>query len=134
VPFNQEKVLEDVRRVLKREKYCLIVVAEGLVDADGNYLAADAATDAFGHAKLGGAGEALSEIIETPIFRAIKVRVARPGSSSAPRRMRVQDRCRRGLPRRPGGGARRVAGETDKMVTLRSRRPTTTPARPASRP
>jgi 6-phosphofructokinase 1 len=44
--------------VLKREKYCLIVVAEGLVDSDGNYLAASASTDAFGHAQLGGAGDA----------------------------------------------------------------------------
>jgi len=78
VPFNQEKVIEDVKRILKREKYCLIVVAEGLVDADGNYLAADSATDAFGHAKLGGAGEALGEIIEHGIPGA-KVRVARPG-------------------------------------------------------
>ena len=36
-PFSVEKFVEDVRRVLKREKYCLIVVGEGLVDKDGNY-------------------------------------------------------------------------------------------------
>src|SRR3984885_10137256 len=78
VPFNQDKVLEDVRRVLKRERYCLIVVAEGLVDADGNYVAADAATDAFGHATLGGAGDALGEIIGANIPGA-KIRVAKPG-------------------------------------------------------
>ncbi len=78
VPFAQEKVLEDIRRVLKREKFCLIVVAEGLVDADGNYLAADGAQDAFGHAQLGGAGDALAEIIGSNI-PGTKVRVAKPG-------------------------------------------------------
>ena len=38
-PLSRE---EDVRRVLKREKYCLIVVGEGLVDKDGK-------SDAFGN-------------------------------------------------------------------------------------
>jgi ATP-dependent phosphofructokinase / diphosphate-dependent phosphofructokinase len=118
VAFNQEKVLEDVRRVLKREKYCLIVVAEGLVDTDGNYLAADAATDAFGHAKLGGAGEALAEIIEAAIPSA-KVRVSRPGLAQ-----RAAAHCASKTDVDEsflaGQAAVRAAvnGETDKMVTL----------------
>jgi 6-phosphofructokinase len=118
VPFNQEKVLDDVRRVLKREKYCLIVVAEGLVDTDGNYLAADAATDAFGHAKLGGAGEALAEIVETAIPSA-KVRVSRPGLAQ-----RAAAHCASKTDADEaflaGQAAVRAAvgGETDKMVTL----------------
>ncbi len=86
VPFSQEKVLEDIRRVLKRERYCLVVVAEGLVDADGNYLAADSATDAFGHAKLGGAGDALAEIIETGDSPRQGARRRARASSSAPPR------------------------------------------------
>jgi 6-phosphofructokinase 1 len=118
VPFNQEKVLEDVRRVLKREKYCLIVVAEGLVDADGNYLAADAATDAFGHARLGGAGEALAEIVEAGI-PGVKVRVARPGlfqraASHCAAKVDVDEAFMAGQAAVRAG----VAGETDKMVTL----------------
>ncbi len=118
VPFNQEKVLEDVRRVLKRERYCLIVVAEGLVDADGNYLAADSATDAFGHAKLGGAGEALAEIIETGI-PAAKVRVARPGliqraAAHAASKTDVDEAFLAGQ----AAVRAAIAGETDKMVTL----------------
>jgi len=118
VPFDQEKVLEDVRRVLKRERYCLIVVAEGLVDADGNYLAADSATDAFGHARLGGAGEALGEIIEAGIPSA-KVRVARPGliQRAAAHASSKTDSDEAFL---AGQAAVRaaIAGETDKMVTL----------------
>ena len=118
VPFNQEKVLEDVKRVLKRERYCLIVVAEGLVDADGNYLAADSATDAFGHAKLGGAGEALGEIIESGVPNA-KVRVCRPGliQRAAAHAASKTDSDEAFL---AGQAAVRaaIAGETDKMVTL----------------
>ncbi|HEY5079154.1 MAG TPA: 6-phosphofructokinase [Opitutaceae bacterium] len=118
VPFNQEKVLEDVKRVLKRERYCLIVVAEGLVDADGNYLAADSATDAFGHAKLGGAGEALAEIVETGIPNA-KVRVARPGliqraAAHAASKTDVDEAFLAGQ----AAVRAAIAGETDKMVTL----------------
>src|SRR5690606_4431216 len=33
VAFSPEKCIEDVQRVLAREKYCFIVVGEGLVDA-----------------------------------------------------------------------------------------------------
>jgi len=118
IPFNQEKILEDIRRVLKREKYCLIVVAEGLVDADGNYLAADAATDAFGHAKLGGAGDALGEIVEANI-PGVKVRVARPGllQRAAAHSAAKTDSDEAFL---AGQAAVRaaIAGETDKMITL----------------
>jgi 6-phosphofructokinase 1 len=118
VPFQQEKVLEDIRRVLKRERYCLIVVAEGLVDADGNYLAADAATDAFGHARLGGAGEALADIVETGIPNA-KVRVARPGliqraAAHAASKTDVDEAFLAGQ----AAVRAAIAGETDKMVTL----------------
>jgi 6-phosphofructokinase 1 len=118
VPFNQEKILEDVRRVLKRERFCMIVVAEGLVDADGNYLAADSATDAFGHARLGGAGEALGEIIETGIPNA-KVRVARPGliqraAAHAASKTDVDEAFLAGQ----AAVRAAIAGETDKMVTL----------------
>ena len=44
----------------------MIVVGEGLVDADGNYVhASSSATDAFGHSQLGGAGDYLRELVET---------------------------------------------------------------------
>jgi 6-phosphofructokinase 1 len=118
IPFNQEKVLEDVRRVLKREKYCLIVVAEGLVDADGNYVAADGATDAFGHATLGGAGDALGEIVQQAIPSA-KVRVAKPGlmQRCAAHAASKTDADEAYLAGQAAVKAA-IAGETDKMVTL----------------
>ncbi len=78
VPFDSEKFLEDVRRVLKREKYCLVVVGEGLVDKDGNYVSTASGTDAFGHAQLGGAGDYLASLVDAGI-PGVKSRVARFG-------------------------------------------------------
>ena len=118
IPFDQAKVLEDIRRVLKREKFCQIVVAEGLTDANGNYLAADAATDAFGHAKLGGAGDALSEIIEQNI-PGVKVRVAKPGlmqraAAHCASKTDVDEAYLAGQ----AAVEAAINGETDKMITL----------------
>jgi 6-phosphofructokinase 1 len=78
VPFDNDKFLEDVRRVLKREKYCLVVVGEGLLDKDGNYVATGDGTDAFGHAQLGGAGEFLAGLVDQGI-PGVKSRVAKLG-------------------------------------------------------
>jgi 6-phosphofructokinase len=118
VSFNQEKVLEDIRRVLKREKFCSIVVAEGLVDADGNYVAANAQTDAFGHAQLGGAGDALAEIIENNL-PGVKVRVAKPGlmQRAAAHAGSKTDADEAYLAGQAAVEAA-INGETDKMVTL----------------
>ena len=118
IPFDQAKCIEDIKRTLKREKFCQIVVAEGLVDSDGNYVAADAATDAFGHAQLGGAGDALAEIIGSNL-PGVKVRVAKPG---------LLQRCAAHAASKTdadeaylaGQAAVKAAinGESDKMVTL----------------
>ena len=58
VPFSTEKFLEDVQAVLQKNKHCMVVVSEGIVDAEGNYIAAQAGTDSFGHSQLGEIGRA----------------------------------------------------------------------------
>jgi len=118
IPFDQAKCIEDVKRILKREKFCQIVVAEGLVDADGNYVAADAATDAFGHAQLGGAGDALAEIIGSNL-PGIKVRVAKPGllqrcAAHCASKTDVDEAYLAGQ----AAVEAAVDGQTDKMVTI----------------
>jgi len=118
IPFDQAKCIEDVKRILKREKFCLIVVAEGLVDENGNYVAANAATDAFGHAQLGGAGDALAEIIGANIPGA-KVRVAKPGllqrcAAHSASKTDADEAFMAG----EAAVEAAIAGETDKMVTL----------------
>ena len=118
IAFDQTKCLEDIRRVLKREKYCMIVVGEGLIDADGNYVSANASTDAFGHAQLGGAGDFLKELVESNI-PGVKVRVAKPGivQRAAAHAGSKTDTDEAFL---AGQAAVQAAidGQTDKMVTL----------------
>jgi ATP-dependent phosphofructokinase / diphosphate-dependent phosphofructokinase len=118
VAFSTEKFVEDVKRVLKREKYCLIVVGEGLIDADGNYVSAAETTDAFGHAQLGGAGDYLKSLVEQNL-PGIKARVARLGIAqrAAAHAGSKTDADEAFL---AGQAAVRAAinGETDKMVTL----------------
>ena len=65
VPFSKDKFVEDVQAVLKKNKYCLVVVGEGLIDKDGNYIANSASgQDAFGHQQLGGVGDFLASVVE----------------------------------------------------------------------
>ena len=118
IPFDQAKCIEDVKRILKREKFCQIVVAEGLVDENGNYVAANSATDAFGHAQLGGAGDALAEIIGAHVPGA-KVRVAKPGllqrcAAHSASKTDADEAFMAG----EAAVEAAIAGETDKMVTL----------------
>lgn len=58
VAFNQQKFVAAVQNVLKSEKYCMVIVAEGLVDESGNYVVAPSKTDAFGNAVFAGGGNA----------------------------------------------------------------------------
>jgi len=116
VAFSNDKFLDDVRRILKREKHCVAVVGEGLVDKDGNYVAVESSgTDA---SQLGGVGEYLKDLVEGQVAGA-KVRVARLG---------VAQRAAAHLGAKTdvdeaflvGQAAVRAAvnGETDKLVTL----------------
>ncbi len=118
VAFSPEKLIADVQRTLKREKYCLIVVGEGLVDADGNYVAAAEATDAFGHAQLGGAADFLQSLVEANI-PGVKARTAKLGIAqrAAATNGSAADAEEAFL---AGQAAVKAAidGETDKMVTL----------------
>ena len=64
VPFNPEKFTEAVQATLKRQRYCLVVVGEGIVDANGNYVGAGTTKDAYGQPTSGHAGEHLRLLLE----------------------------------------------------------------------
>lgn len=118
VAFSTEKFLADVRRVLSRERYCMIVVGEGLVDEAGNYVhTSSSSSDAFGHAQLGGAGEYLRELAESLL--GVKARTAKLGISqrAAASHASQTDSDEAYL---VGQAAVRAAmsGITDKMITL----------------
>jgi 6-phosphofructokinase len=118
VAFSTEKFVADVQRVLKREKYCLIVVGEGLVDADGNYVSATEAIDAFGHAQLGGAGDYLRSLVEQHLpgikARTAKLGIAQRAAAHAGSKTDSDEAFLAGQ----AAVKAAVNGETDKMVTL----------------
>jgi 6-phosphofructokinase 1 len=64
-PFDLQEVCEIVRRrSTEGEGYSLVVVAEGVTLPDDAGGGNPTATDAFGHARLGGVGERLAGILE----------------------------------------------------------------------
>lgn len=63
-PFNKDEFLAEFKKVIDKKNKCYIVVSEGARYEDGTYLAAaESKNDLFGHAILGGAGEALKSLI-----------------------------------------------------------------------
>lgn len=64
IPFDKEVFLGEVRKCIAEKNKCYVVVSEGARYADGTYLAAgEAKNDGFGHAVLGGAANAVKDLI-----------------------------------------------------------------------
>jgi ATP-dependent phosphofructokinase / diphosphate-dependent phosphofructokinase len=64
IPFNEEAFLAKVKETVDSLHYCVVVVGEGLKQADGSEFSADSSRlDAFGHPVLSGAGERLAELV-----------------------------------------------------------------------
>ena len=62
--FDKEVFLNEVKKCIDEKNKCYVVVSEGARYADGTYLAAgEAKNDGFGHAILGGAGNAVRDLI-----------------------------------------------------------------------
>ena len=62
--FDKELFLKRVRECVEQKSKCYVVVSEGARYADGTYISAgESKNDLFGHAVLGGAGEALKAMI-----------------------------------------------------------------------
>ena len=118
VAFSTEKFIADVQRVLKREKFCLVVVGEGLIDADGNYVSAAEATDSFGHAQLGGAADYLQGLVEQNLpgikARTVKLGMAQRAAVHVGSKTDADEAFLAGQ----AAVKAAIAGETDKMVTI----------------
>ncbi|RME67433.1 MAG: 6-phosphofructokinase [Verrucomicrobia bacterium] len=118
VAFTPEKFIEDVRRVLKRERFCLIVVGEGLVDPDGNYVSTSSAQiDAFGHSQLGGAGDYLRGLVEQHLgikARSAKLGIVQRAAAHCASKADVEEAFMAGA----AAVKAAVDGVTDKMITL----------------
>ncbi|ADE55329.1 6-phosphofructokinase [Coraliomargarita akajimensis] len=118
VAFTPEKFIADVQHVLQKEKYCVVVVGEGLVDPDGNFVSTDSAgADAFGHSQLGGAGEYLRGLVEESLqikARSIKLGMAQRAAVHCSSQADNDEAFMAG----EAAVQAAIAGETDKMVTL----------------
>ena len=82
VPFVVERFVERVESCLAQYQRCFVVCGEGVKTPEGAYLGEAGgafATDAFGHAQLGGAGEAVRALIETRV--GVKARTNRAGTT-----------------------------------------------------
>ena len=82
VSFSFDKLVNDVREVLKKFGKVFIVTGEGLKDEKGNYITADSGAfskDSFGHQQLGGVAEMLKAVIEKEI--GIKARFNKLGTN-----------------------------------------------------
>lgn len=118
VPFSPEKFIADVQNVLKKNRYCMIVVGEGLVDQDGNYVTtASAGTDAFGHSALGGIGDHLRGLVEQHL--SVKARSAKFGiAQRAAAHCSSQADNDEAFMCGQAAVKAAMAGESDKMVIL----------------
>jgi 6-phosphofructokinase 1 len=68
IAFDEAKFLAKVKEVVAANKYCIVVVGEGLKNAAGEEIGADKTRrDAFGHAILSGAADKLAEIVQGKI-------------------------------------------------------------------
>src|SRR5271169_1027281 len=62
IAFDREAFLAKVRFSVEKRGYCVVVVSEGVKDADGKFLAEAGTKDAFGHSQLGGVGPVVAQL------------------------------------------------------------------------
>ncbi|MCC5839037.1 MAG: 6-phosphofructokinase [Opitutales bacterium] len=119
VPFEPNKFLDDVAGVLKKEPFCFIVVGEGLVDEDGNYIATSSrSNDSFGHSQLGGAGDYLKSLIDQHA-NGIKTRSARLGHTQRAAATGASETdMNEAFMAGQAAVKAAIGGITDKMITL----------------
>ena len=65
IAFDKDAFLNKVRASVEKRGFCVVVVSEGVRDADGKFLAEAGTKDAFGHAQLGGAGPVVAQMTQT---------------------------------------------------------------------
>jgi|TARA_B100001093_G_scaffold255746_3_gene244628 6-phosphofructokinase 1 len=118
VAFNEDKFLQDVQQVLKKNRFCMIVASEGIVDEDGNYVAkSNDKTDSFGHPALGGAGEFLRSLVEDALgisARSCKLGISQRACATNSSQVDNDESYQSGV----SAVEAAMNGETDKCVIL----------------
>jgi 6-phosphofructokinase 1 len=62
--FDEAAFLAKVKGSVDRNGYCVIVVSEGVKNAEGKFLAEGGTRDAFGHVQLGGVGPVVAQLVK----------------------------------------------------------------------
>ncbi len=65
IAFEEARFLQAVEATVNRVGFCVVVVSEGVKNADGKFLAeTEGSKDAFGHSQLGGVGPLIAGIVK----------------------------------------------------------------------
>ncbi|RYD90323.1 MAG: 6-phosphofructokinase, partial [Sphingomonadales bacterium] len=64
IVFDERAFLAKVKASVDAQGYCVIVVSEGVRNAEGKFLAEAGTRDAFGHAQLGGVGPVIANLVK----------------------------------------------------------------------
>jgi 6-phosphofructokinase 1 len=78
-PFQDSEFLTSVQRVLENNRYCLVVVSEGIRNGAGEYVRTSGIKDPLGRTELGGAADHLQFLVEQHLK--IKARTTKLGIS-----------------------------------------------------
>ena len=63
ITFNQKNFLLTVKKIVKKNGFCVVVVSEGVKNSNGKFLSESSTKDAFGHAQLGGVAPYLAKLV-----------------------------------------------------------------------
>ena len=63
ITFNQKNFLLTVKKIVKKNGFCVVVVSEGIKNSKGKFLSESSTKDAFGHAQLGGVAPYLAKLV-----------------------------------------------------------------------
>lgn len=67
ITFDPDKFLPKVAETVRDYGYCVVVVSEGIRDAEGKFLSEAGLRDAFGHAQLGGVAPILAQLVKSKL-------------------------------------------------------------------
>jgi 6-phosphofructokinase 1 len=118
LPFDFDEFFSDVQRVLSEKGKVIVAVSEGIKTKDGKYipeLFQELRRDAFGHAQLGGAAQALANEISNRIdvkVRAIEFSLLQRSAAHLASKVDVEEAYKAGKKAVQAA----VKGTTDKMV------------------
>ena len=119
IAFEQDKFLDKLKSVLDEKKFAVVVVGEGLKDADGKEVAADSNNvDSFGHAVLSGAADYLKDIVEAKLgtkTRTVKLGYAQRAASHFASATDVEEAFACGV----AAVKAAINGRSGQMVTLK---------------